>query len=90
MNTEPLDLTDQQLYANQGLGVEHDHKYGMKIIETNGGYSKLKDVVFTAVILGFGAIVWSQQATNAQIERDIAVLKLACLHNPDARIPEAM
>jgi hypothetical protein len=86
MNTDARELTDKELYENESLAVEYDR---VKVI-ANDGYGKLKDIVFTAVILGFGAIVWTQQGTNAQIERDIAVLKLACLHNPEARIPASL
>jgi hypothetical protein len=89
VNTEPLELTEKQLYENQGLGQEFDAKYGMKIIETNGNgsYTSLKDKVFTAIIFGLGAFIWYQTVTNSQVQKDIAVLKLACLQNPQARVP---
>jgi hypothetical protein len=43
--------------------------------------------VFTAIIFGLGAFIWYQTVTNSQVQKDIAVLKLACLQNPQARVP---
>jgi hypothetical protein len=56
-----------------------------RIIErngSNGGFNKLKDVVFLAIILGAGAIIWQQQATIADIKQHLAVLDLKCDKQP--------
>jgi hypothetical protein len=55
-----------------------------RIIENhgNGGFAKLKDTVFLAVILAAGAIIWAQQRSIDKIETDIAVLNLKCIDKP--------
>jgi hypothetical protein len=50
--------------------------------ETNGSYGKLKDIVFLAVILGAGGVIWGQQSTIDSIKTDVAVLKLKCEKQP--------
>ncbi len=50
--------------------------------EPNGGFTRVKDAVFMAVILAAGAIIWSQQSTIDAIKTDVAVLKLKCDKQP--------
>lgn len=78
MNTDARELSEQELYDNQGL----DREYGMKIIShSNGSFNGLKNAVFLAFVLGMGAIVWQQQNTNAGFREEIAVLKIECRNN---------
>ncbi len=51
----------------------------------NGSYGRLKDLVFSAIILGAGAIIWAQQSSIDSIKTDIAVLKLKCSKQPVER-----
>lgn len=56
-----------------------------RIIEShhgNGGYNRLKDIVFVAVVLAAGSIIWAQQRALDQIELQIAVLNLKCKSQP--------
>lgn len=52
---------------------------------TNGGFGRFKDVVFVAIFLGAGAVIWEQQQTIGAIERDVAVLKVVCGNQPVKR-----
>lgn len=58
-----------------------------RIVERNGNgsYSRLKDLVFTAIILGAGGVIWAQQSAIDSIKTDIAVLKLKCSKQPVER-----
>ncbi len=44
----------------------------------SGSYGHLKDVVFVAIILSAGAIIWAQQSAIDSIRTEIAGLKLKC------------
>ncbi len=69
-------------------GSQDDEPYGdypriERIIERgSNGYGRLKDVVFTAVILAAGAVIWAQQSTLNEIQKDVAVLKVKCNEQP--------
>lgn len=61
-----------------------------RIIEShngNNGYNRLKDIVFVAVVLAAGSIIWAQQRALDQIELQIAVLNLKCSDKPLHRGP---
>lgn len=51
----------------------------------NGSFNRFKDLVFGAIILGAGAIIWAQEAAIAAIKQDVAVLKLECNKQPTER-----
>jgi hypothetical protein len=56
-----------------------------RIIENhggNGGFNRLKDVVFLAVVLAAGGIIWAQQSSIDDIRLQIAVLNLKCQNAP--------
>lgn len=53
--------------------------------EPNGGFNRFKDLVFAAIVLGAGGIIWAQQDRLATIERDVAVLKVECKRQPGLR-----
>ena len=67
---------DDEAYGDQPHLVE-------RIIERNGnGFGRLKDIVFSAVILAAGGVIWAQQSKLNQIETDVAILKLKCTEQP--------
>ena len=56
-----------------------------RIIEShngNGGYNGLKNIVFVAVVLAAGGIIWAQQRSIDEIQTQIAVLNLKCSNQP--------
>lgn len=61
------------------------HQIVERIIEShngNGGYNGLKNIVFVAVVLAAGGIIWAQQRSIDEIETQIAVLNLKCSNQP--------
>lgn len=87
MNTDARELSDSDIYERQALADEFDQRYGMKIENHNGNgsFTALKNMVFVAVILSMGAIVWQQQSVNADFREQIAILKLECRNLAQAR-----
>lgn len=51
----------------------------------NDSFNRFKDLVFGAIILGAGAIIWAQETAIAAIKQDVAVLKLECAKQPTER-----
>jgi hypothetical protein len=90
MNTDDRELSDDELYAREGLKEDYDRKYGMKIINTtngNGSYNGLKNTVFLAVVVGMGMALWAQKDINADFAKQIAVLQIECRNNTQLRAP---
>lgn len=58
-----------------------------RVIEKNGngGFNRLKDMVFAAIVMGAGVIIWAQQSAIESIRTDIAILKLKCTKQPVER-----
>jgi hypothetical protein len=83
VNTEPLELTEQQLYDNQGLDREFERS--MKINTTNGGFTTFKNWVFFGAMAFLALLVIKQQDTNAKFERQLVKLNFECVHKPDLR-----
>lgn len=45
-----------------------------EIKDTNGGYSKLKDAVFLAIVLSVGAIIWTMNQRLTTIEIMVKII----------------
>ena len=62
---------------------EHRPIISERIIERNGnGYGRLKDAVFTAVLLAAGWVIWNQQSQINEVQKDVVVLKVKCENQP--------
>jgi len=84
MSTDARELTEDEIYDQEGR-ADHYDRYQMKIIQ-NGSFNGVKNAVFLAFVLGVGAVIWTQQSTNAEFKAQIAVLQLECRNNASQRV----
>jgi len=70
--------------------MQDEEEEGTRVVERiierpsngNGSYNRLKDVVFTAIILAAGGIIWQQQEKIDAISIHLAQLDLKCEQKP--------